>query len=61
MAHVYSSAADAVEISLTTTWQGSFRINGTGPWLPVSGYATTTATAPAVEIVAMEVHLVPNP
>lgn len=61
VAHVYSSAADAVEVSLTTTWQGSFQINGAGAWLPVSGYATTTATAAPVEIVAMDVHLVPNP
>lgn len=58
--HTYTSAADAVEVSLTTTWQGTFQINGTGPWLPVSGYATTTAVAPPVEIVAMDVHLVPN-
>lgn len=59
--HVYTSAADGVEVSLTTTWEGSFQINGGGTWLPVSGFATTTAVAPPVEIVAMDTRLVPNP
>ena len=59
LAHVYTSAADSVEVTLSTTWQGELQINGSGPWLPIAGFATTTRSAPPVEIVAMDVHLVP--
>lgn len=60
VAHVYTSTHDAVAVSLTTLWQGTFQINGAGPWLPVSTYNVTTATTDPVEIVAMDVALVPN-
>jgi hypothetical protein len=59
LAHVYTSTTDAVEVTLTTSWQGELQINGAGPWLPIAGIATTTSTAPPVEIVAMDVNLVP--
>lgn len=59
LAHVYTSAAESVQVSLTTSWQGELQINGAGPWLPIAGFATTTSSAPAVEIVAMDVNLVP--
>ncbi|WP_460980199.1 hypothetical protein [Pseudactinotalea suaedae] len=59
VAHVYTNAADAVAVSLTTSWQGELQINGSGPWLPIAGFATTTSSTDPVEIVAMDVHLVP--
>lgn len=60
ISHVYSSAHDGVTISLTTLWSGQFQIAGAGDWYPVQGFVTTTATAGPVEIVAFDVHLVPN-
>lgn len=60
ISHVYSSATDGVTVSLTTLWTGQFQIAGTGDWYPVNGFVTTTATAGPVEIVAFDVHLVPN-
>lgn len=60
VAHVYTSAHEGVTISLTTSWTGEFQIAGTDTWTPIAGMATTTSTAGPVEIVAMEVNLVPN-
>lgn len=59
VSHVYTDVAEAVSVTLTTTWQGEFRI-GDGAWLPITGFATTTSTADPVEIVAVDVNLVPN-
>ena len=59
LAHVYSSASEGVVVTLTTSWQGEFRIGG-GAWLPISGFATTSSATDAIEIVAMDVNLVPN-
>lgn len=59
IAHVYTSASEGVEVTLTTSWQGELQINGSGTWLPIAGFATTTSSTPSVEIVAMDVHLVP--
>ena len=59
LAHVYGTAHDGVTVSVTTQWQGTFQING-GPWLPVATQATTTAATDPIEIVAMDVNLVPN-
>lgn len=60
VAHVYTSSADAVTVTLTTSWQGELQIAGSGSWLPIAGMATTTSVADPVEIVAMDVRLVPN-
>lgn len=60
LTHIYTSADDGVNVSVTTTWEGSFQIGGAGPWYPVAGYATTTASSGPIEIVAMDVNLVPN-
>ncbi|WP_420113016.1 hypothetical protein [Pseudactinotalea sp.] len=60
VSHVYSSAVDAVSVTLTTSWQGELQIGGSGTWLPIAGMATTTSSTAPVEIVAMDVHLVPN-
>lgn len=49
------------EISLTTTWTGQFRPNASGPWLPITGTATTTTTAPALEIREATARLVEDP
>lgn len=60
LSHVYSSAHDGVTVSLTTLWSGEFQIGGAGDWYPVDGFVTTTSTTGPIEIVAMDVHLVPN-
>jgi hypothetical protein len=60
VAHVYTSTADAVAVSLTTSFQGEFTYEGADGWLPIAGLATTTSTADPVEIVAIDVNLVPN-
>lgn len=60
VAHVYSAAHEGVTVSAITSWQGSFQINGSGPWFPVATHASTTATTAPIEIVAMEVNLVPG-
>lgn len=60
ISHVYTSATDGVTITLTTLWSGRYQINGSGDWYPVNGFVTTTNTAGPVEIVAMDVNLVPN-
>lgn len=57
VAHVYSSAHDGVTVAVSTTWQGSFQIDG-GPPIPVPGAAVTTAQAGPVEIVTFDVALV---
>lgn len=49
------------EISLTTTWTGRFRPNASGPWLPITGTATTTTTAPALEVREATARLVEDP
>lgn len=59
--HVYSSASDAVAVTLTTQWRGELQIGGQGPWLPIAGYATTTDTTAPIEIAAFDVVLVPEP
>lgn len=33
----------AYEVRVSTTWRGEYRIGGEGPWLPVTGTATTTS------------------
>lgn len=60
ISHVYSSASDGVTVSLTTLWSGQFQIAGSGDWYPVDGFVTTTASTAPIEIVAFDVHLVPN-
>lgn len=58
--HVYSQASDGVVVTLTTSWRGEFRIAGSDTWIPIAGLATTTSSTAPIEIVAMDVHLVPN-
>lgn len=58
--HVYSQASDGVVVNLTTSWRGEFQIAGSDTWIPIAGLATTTSSTAPIEIVAMDVHLVPN-
>ena len=48
-------------LTLTTTWAGEYQVNGTGPWLPVLGTATTTSAPVATEAVEAHPRLVSGP
>lgn len=48
-------------VTLTTTWTGTYRINGTGPEHPIAGAATTTSDPFQVHVVEVHSHLVANP
>lgn len=48
--HTYDQPADQVQITLTTTWTGQFRITGTPTWTDVTGTATTTSTADPLQV-----------
>src|SRR5690606_27483777 len=61
LSHVYTQASDGITLTLTTSWRGEFQIAGTNTWIPIAGLATTTSTTAPIEIVTMDVHLVPNP
>lgn len=43
-------------ITLTTTWTATYAVAG-GPWLPVTGTATTTLTTPAFTVRQARTHL----
>lgn len=38
------------ELRLTTSWRGEFQVAGTGPWLPVTGTATTTSAPVSITV-----------
>lgn len=48
-------------VTLTTTWTGTYRINGTGPEHPITGAATTPSDPFQVHVVEVHSHLVANP
>ncbi len=58
VAHIYEKPADRVEITLTTTWSGQFRITGTPDWTDVSGTATTSSTADPLRVYEARSRLV---
>ena len=58
VAHTYEQPADRVEITLTTTWSGQFRITGTPDWTDVSGTATTSSTADPLRVYEARSRLV---
>lgn len=58
VSHTYTGEG-TVTISLTTSWAGRFRIDGTGAWRPVNGTATTTSVAAPLRVEATETSLVP--
>jgi hypothetical protein len=64
VAHTYDHAAPAT-IDLTTTWQGTFRIQGTtadpadpAAWTPIDGDVTTTSPTHPLTVVERNAHLV---
>lgn len=59
--HTYAQPADAVTIGLTTTWSGQFRITGAPTWTDVPGTATTSSTAPPLQIYEARSRLVTDP
>ncbi|UKJ62727.1 hypothetical protein H1Q78_13350 [Cellulosimicrobium cellulans] len=56
--HTYDQPADQVQITLTTTWTGQFRITGTPTWTDVTGTATTTSTASPLRVYEARSRLV---
>ncbi len=58
--HTYTHTGN-VDIALTTTWSGKFRPSGSGPWLSITGTATTTTTAPTLEVREARSRLVEDP
>ncbi|WP_372594720.1 PKD domain-containing protein [Actinotalea sp.] len=58
--HPYTAAGD-YRLTLTTTWTGAYQVDGTGPWLPVLGTATTTSTPQPTRITEVHTVLVANP
>ncbi|MDF9876638.1 hypothetical protein M2316_001976 [Cellulosimicrobium cellulans] len=58
VAHTYDQPADQVQITLTTTWSGQFRITGTPTWTDVTGTATTTSTASPLRVYEARSRLV---
>lgn len=49
---------DGVTTTLTTTWQGHFRIAGTSTWTAIDGTLTTTSTTDPVTLTEARVRLV---
>ncbi|WP_245566849.1 PKD domain-containing protein [Jonesia quinghaiensis] len=47
--HLYTELGDFT-ISLTTTWEGEFSIDGGATWLPINGTTTTTDTAAPIRV-----------
>lgn len=60
LARPYTAAGD-YQLTLTTTWSGTYRVNNAGPWLPVVGTATTTSTPQPTHITEVHTALVANP
>lgn len=49
------------QLTLTTTWTGTYQLNNTGPQHPVTGTATTTTTAITITVETAHPHLVTGP
>jgi hypothetical protein len=49
------------QLTLTTTWSGTYQLNGTGPQHPVTGTASTTTAAITVTVETAHPHLVTGP
>lgn len=58
--HVYTQPGD-YQITLSTTWTGTYQVNGTGPWYPVAGTATTVTTTRTFTAHQARTHLVADP
>ncbi|GIJ00268.1 hypothetical protein CLV28_1862 [Sediminihabitans luteus] len=55
--HTYTAPVTAT-ITLTTTWTGEFRITGSSIWTPITGTASTTTTAPPLDVLEARSRLV---
>lgn len=58
--HAYRAAGSVVP-RLTSTWHGRFRVVGHRTWQAVTGTATTTSTAPGLEVFPARTHRVVDP
>lgn len=60
VARAYRSAG-TYQLTLTTTWTGTYQVNGTGPWHTVTGNATTTSAPVTTEALTATTTLVADP
>lgn len=60
VAATYTHVLPEVAVSVAITWEGEFRVDG-GPWLPIIGTATTTATSAPFATQEAPTHLVSGP
>ena len=60
VARPYTAPGD-YQLTLSTTWTGTYQINNAGPWLDVLGTATTTSTPQATHITEAHTILTTNP
>lgn len=58
VSRVYTRTAAGQSIGLTITWTGEYQVNGAGPWIPIAGSTTTSATSPAFDVVEAPARLV---
>lgn len=58
--HRYTQAGVRT-ISLSTEWAGEFQVAGAGAWQPIAGVATTTVSAPPLEVRSAANSLVAGP
>ena len=58
VSRIYGRTSTAQTIGLTITWAGEYRVNGAGPWLPIAGTTTTSATSPSFDVVEAPARLV---
>ncbi|WP_413452173.1 PKD domain-containing protein [Georgenia phoenicis] len=57
VSHTYRAAGEA-RVTLSTEWDASFRVEGAGPWLPVTGRPVTVATSDPFDVVTAVPRLV---
>ena len=60
VARPYTTPGD-YQLTLTTTWTGTYQVNNAGPWLDVLGTATTTSAPQPTHITAAHTVLTTNP
>jgi len=58
--HAFRTAGTRT-ITLTTQWSGEFRVGGSPTWQPIAGFATTTESAPPLEVRSATNSLVTTP
>jgi len=60
VARPYTTPGD-YQLTLSTTWTGTYQVNNAGPWLDVLGTATTTSTPQPTHITEAHTILTTNP